>query len=673
MESDADVETIVDLMESELGPSSRKQDGSARTKFNSFLKKHIDRNLSITTITADHITKDLFGKFLAFLFKDPDIHWQTSMSYLSSIKRQQEEVTGTDLFRSDPDWYRRCRRHLQKQYLMLSISTGKKLKQQAPPMTIEDLRSISTILFLRNDKKSLVDRTLLNNQWLAIGRSSDVGTIHFSDLHWQGNFFLIDVTRIKVSQQQTISIFCSPICWSIDPFHALACQLLVDPYNTSPKVFSQVTATTTDAHVAAYINRLLKSVYDYDHEAKLTQNLQSHSARRGGAAFASSNASVNLSDLAHRGLWSMDGFATLLEYISPTAASDQNVAKVLGGWTDTKQGGHPPTLACFDDESHHTFTRVSDYAKAIRLLHFAKISPKGFADCLTATLLMYYRDTLKVSPQHIVHQEMQRVHATLSPICQCQEELLDWGSKIRKRFVMDNILALPLHIVKQSLSTEEQAEQFVGIHTFADTLERLLLGHQQLVLANEELKNMMRQILDRLSSTPTRGSSDRSNAAPEQAREAEPAPTNPLRPPLVGQSWPAGLTTLKGKKLSDFLVQYIMENLGSLPKDSSNRGQKDCLRAVEILSYVADLSSIPPLPPSSCEAERVRWISAMQRMANRCELTLSGLTRAANGAQGQRNRRRSGKLTGIVKGWSELTDQQRAAFRLMPRITFSGS
>ncbi|KUF86717.1 Cell 12A endoglucanase [Phytophthora nicotianae] len=172
-----------------------------------------------------------------------------------------------------------------------------------------------------------------------------------------------------------------------------------------------------------------QSVYDYDHEAKLTQNLQSHSARRGGAAFASSNASVNLSDLAHRGLWSMDGFATLLEYISPTAASDQNVAKVLGGWTDTKQGGHPPTLACFDDESHHTFTRVSDYAKAIRLLHFAKISPKGFADCLTATLLMYYRDTLKVSPQHIVHQEMQRVHATLSPSASARKSSLTGAAR----------------------------------------------------------------------------------------------------------------------------------------------------------------------------------------------------------------------------------------------------
>ncbi|KAL3674009.1 hypothetical protein V7S43_001693 [Phytophthora oleae] len=134
-EADADVDIIVDLMESELGPSSKKQDASARTKFNIFVQKH------------------------------------TSMNYLSSIKRQIEEVTATELFRADPEWYRRCRRHLQKQYLMSAISTGKKLKQQAPSMTMHDLRAILTILFLRNDKKALLDRTLLNNQWLAIGRS----------------------------------------------------------------------------------------------------------------------------------------------------------------------------------------------------------------------------------------------------------------------------------------------------------------------------------------------------------------------------------------------------------------------------------------------------------------------------------------------------------------------
>ncbi|KAI9995934.1 hypothetical protein PInf_013112 [Phytophthora infestans] len=173
MAGDTNVESIVDLMESELGPSSKKQDASARAKFNAFLTRHVDKTLKLATLTAAH----------------------TSMSYLSSIKRQLDETTGTELFRNDPEWYRRCRRHLRKQYLMLSISTGKKLKQQAPPMTLDDLRSISTILFLRNDVEALLDRTLLNNQWLAIGRSSDIGTIHFSDLHWNGNFVLIDVTR----------------------------------------------------------------------------------------------------------------------------------------------------------------------------------------------------------------------------------------------------------------------------------------------------------------------------------------------------------------------------------------------------------------------------------------------------------------------------------------------
>ncbi|GMF36150.1 unnamed protein product [Phytophthora lilii] len=257
----------------------------------------------------------MFGKLLSFLHKDPDIHWQTSMNYLSSNKRQLEETTGADLFRSDPEWYRRCRRHLQKQYLMVAISTGRKLKEQAPPMSMEDLRTISTILFLRNDKKALLDRTLLNKQWLSIGRSSDVGIITFSDLHWNGNFFLIDLTRYV---------------------RVVSCA--------------------------------------------------SHSARRGGAAYASSNPSVNLSDLAHRGLWSMDGFATPLEYTSPTSASDQNVAKVLGGWTDTKQAGHPPTLFCFEKESHQTSTRVTEFAQNLRLLHFAKVSPKGFSDCLAATL-----------------------------------------------------------------------------------------------------------------------------------------------------------------------------------------------------------------------------------------------------------------------------------------------
>ncbi|KAE9263753.1 hypothetical protein PF008_g32286 [Phytophthora fragariae] len=129
---DADVDAIVDLMESELGTSSGKQDASARSKFNAFLGKHVGKNLTLAKLSASHVTKEMFGKLLSFFYKDPDIHWQTSMNYLSSIKRRLEETARSDLFRSDPEWYRRCRRHLQKQYLMIAISTGKKLKEQPP-------------------------------------------------------------------------------------------------------------------------------------------------------------------------------------------------------------------------------------------------------------------------------------------------------------------------------------------------------------------------------------------------------------------------------------------------------------------------------------------------------------------------------------------------------------
>ncbi|OWZ04415.1 hypothetical protein PHMEG_00023689, partial [Phytophthora megakarya] len=251
-----------------------------------------------------------------------------------------------------------------------------------------------------------------------------------------------------------------------------------------------------------YINRVLKTVHEFDHDATLTKNLQSHSARRGGAVSASSNASINLSDLAHRGLWSMDGFATLLEYISPTTASDHNVAKVLGCWSETKQAGHSPSLACFQNEPHQMLTRVSSFAQVFQLLHFSKIFPKAFADCLTGTLLMYYRDTLEVSPQHILHQEMQRVHDMLPPLRQSFDEILEWGSKIRSRFVMDNILSLPTQTIKENTTLDQQAHEFVGIHIFADTLEPLVLGQQQLIAANEDLKRMIHRLIDRFDHQP---------------------------------------------------------------------------------------------------------------------------------------------------------------------------
>jgi len=146
------------------------------------------------------------------------------------------------------------------------------------------------------------------------------------------------------------------------------------------------------------------------------------------------------------------------------------------------------------------YTRVMEFAMAFRLQHFAKVGPKDFADCLTATVVMYYRDTFEAAPHHIPHQELERVHGTLPRLRSCREDLLEWGQVIRKRFTTDNILSLPVHVIKDGLSIDGQAKQFGGVHTFSDTLQRLLTGYQQLASSNDELKALVYRVLDLLDS-----------------------------------------------------------------------------------------------------------------------------------------------------------------------------
>ena len=136
---------------------------------------------------------------------------------------------------------------------------GTQLKQHAPPMTMEDLGYIGRILFQQNDTKSSKDRTLLNAQWVAIGRGSDIGAITFSDIHWMDGFFLSDITRRKVSKQHALSVFPSALLWEQDVLHALATQIVCEPYDANNKVFPQIGAHgSNELKVAAYINRILK-------------------------------------------------------------------------------------------------------------------------------------------------------------------------------------------------------------------------------------------------------------------------------------------------------------------------------------------------------------------------------------------------------------------------------
>ena len=204
---DHDIEVIADLMASEHGPATERQDASARAKFNKFLLKY---NISsdITKMKRRDVTTEMFGQFATFLLED-SVGWQTSMSYLSSIRRQLEKIHHTKMFEQNARWYTDLRSLLNKKYVQQSLTTGKKLREQAPAMTVDDLTLIGKALFHKNTKTSAADRLLINQQWLSIGRSSDVGCLCFADLTWMGSYLLVDLTRLKTRRQQKISIFCS--------------------------------------------------------------------------------------------------------------------------------------------------------------------------------------------------------------------------------------------------------------------------------------------------------------------------------------------------------------------------------------------------------------------------------------------------------------------------------
>ena len=126
-------------------------------------------------------------------------------------------------------------------------------------MSQEDLRLLGRHLFCRNEIRSSKDRTLINAQWVSMGRASGVGGLTFSSIQWMDGFALSDITRRKVSRQQSLSIFPSALLWEQDMLHSLATQIVCEPYGVSDKVFSQIIASESiELKVSAYINRILK-------------------------------------------------------------------------------------------------------------------------------------------------------------------------------------------------------------------------------------------------------------------------------------------------------------------------------------------------------------------------------------------------------------------------------
>ncbi|KAF0721430.1 hypothetical protein Ae201684_019140, partial [Aphanomyces euteiches] len=209
----------------------------------------------------------------------------------------------------------------------------------------------------------------------------------------------------------------------------LASQLVVDRYGLSLRLFSQLAFEKGSSDTSGYINRVLCSLSKEIDSALLIRNLRSHSSRRGAAATAASSSDVNLSDLADRGRWTMDGFNTLLEYISETSASDQKVARALGGW------------------QHPTRNVQRLFTKSLFQHYSTRLKKDSFQQALAASLLLYFPDTRAACQSHVLHTAMiDAVKACDNSKNdeQAVDVLLEWAAAIKKSFISDNMQCLPI-------------------------------------------------------------------------------------------------------------------------------------------------------------------------------------------------------------------------------------
>ncbi|DAZ94121.1 TPA: LOW QUALITY PROTEIN: hypothetical protein N0F65_008985 [Lagenidium giganteum] len=350
------------------------------------------------------------------------------------------------------------------------------MQSNAPVMTLEDLRQFRSGIFATNTVKASHDRTLLVWQWCMVGRSSDVATSTFADLQWIDNYLLFQVTRPKTSHQHSISLFHALMIWQYNTIHSLHGMSADIP---SDKLFTQLGSGEFTDGTASCIYRLLANASG----DQVTQNLKSHSARRGSAVQASSHPEVKLCDLrvSPRGRWNMDSFNTLMEYMAATSAADHKVGRVLVGWEYPRSKvirRDSRTILHFkaSPSEHSRLASIRDYIDAERQQTF--LHRCDFLHVLVVTLVMHFRATHDLQPQHTLHSTMYITSDEEAGKVQHRTCMLfEWSDDIRARFAAENAMSLPLDKLGQTIAScsDQVPAPLESSATLVDTVVRL--GH----------------------------------------------------------------------------------------------------------------------------------------------------------------------------------------------------
>ncbi|KAF1326523.1 hypothetical protein FI667_g8328, partial [Globisporangium splendens] len=412
--------------------------------------------------------------------------------------------------------------------------------------------------------------------------------------------------NIFLQAHHSISVFCSALQWEIDPFHSLVCQLVADPFDVSSLIFSQIYSNNkNEEKTLAYINNLLRKLKISEDNA-FNKDLKSHSSRRGSAVQASSNAYVSLSDVAHRGRWTMDAFAMRLEYIAETSASDQE-------------------LSCSVD-SIETARLKHEFASALFIHYYDRLRSVEFIRVLAASLLLYYETTHQLAPNHLVHKALPSAVKQCCPELnehEAHQMLLKWSATTRVAFIVDHLLALPASQVAINLPEDEAAKHYVGVQSFQSSMQRLVTGMhttakdvqslrttiQEIKDSQNEIKRTQTVILDAIhgvTSQPTRTSHERKDRA-DLAQS--------LRPCGEPQ-WPDNLRSLARVSLSSLVYQFLYEGLHNVRRDRSNRAQTEALAAMRIAYELMGANKPTPFHAVVGEEARVQWVEDVRLLAS---------------------------------------------------------
>lgn len=185
-------------------------------------------------------------------------------------------------------------------------------------------------------------------------------------------------------------------------------------------------------------------------------------------------------------------------------------------------------------------------------------------------------------------------------------------------------------------------------------LSRELEGVKSLLHAVLEGQREIRHALaSRMASTESS-----TPATSSQDQDPDP-PTQSLR---LGRPWPRDFVTVSKMKLQGLVVRYVRDDLATVAMSQSNRLHKEVQLAITVMSQFADLHSIW-IAASSDEVlgDPLGFSTKMYaftRSGQERVVSFIAQRRAASGTA-QRKRSINGSVSGVVRAWGALNNEEK--------------